>query len=122
MPGLFTHLLDIGTSHEPMCHILTSSNILSTTDVQCHVVPLINVGENVAINLITLDLVTLKVTTAQLIETFKNDQSVDNKIAILHYLLVHRNEFESVSEVSKTDYKFDDWPRTVGDFKECSHD
>jgi predicted class III extradiol MEMO1 family dioxygenase len=39
------------------------------------------------------------VTTGHLVETFKSDHSLENQLAILHYLLVHQGDFETVAEV-----------------------
>jgi hypothetical protein len=98
-PGLLTHLLDIGLAHEPCCHILmgcTLPGILSNTS---HLVPLLQYGNTVAVDLPTLDLVPLTVTTGHVVETFKCDHSLENQLAILHYFLVHQGDLETVTEV-----------------------
>ncbi|PNF19513.1 hypothetical protein B7P43_G02331 [Cryptotermes secundus] len=98
-PGLFTHLLDIGLSHEPCCHILMSCTLPGIPFYTSHLVPLLQYGNTVTVDLPSLDLIPLTVTTRHLIETFKNDHSLENQLAILHYFLVHQGDLETISEV-----------------------
>nr|CAD7576688.1 unnamed protein product [Timema californicum] len=100
-PGLFTHLLDIGLSHEPCCHILTSPHLPGMPSHITHLVPLFQTGNNVTtVDLPSLDLVSLAATTAHLVDTFRSDNSLGNRLAILHYFLVHQGDFETVGEVT----------------------
>jgi hypothetical protein len=98
-PGVFTHLLDIGLSHEPCCHILMSCTLLGIPLYTSHLVPLLQYDNTVAVDLPSLDLVPLTVTTRQLVDTFKNDSSLENQLAILHHFLVHQGDLETVAEV-----------------------
>ncbi|XP_023721304.1 protein pigeon isoform X3 [Cryptotermes secundus] len=98
-PGLFTHLLDIGLSHEPCCHILMSCTLPGIPFYTSHLVPLLQYGNTVTVDLPSLDLIPLTVTTRHLIETFKNDHSLENQLAILHYFLVHQGDLETISEL-----------------------
>lgn len=98
IPGLFTHLLDIGINHEPCCHIVTSSVVPNVEYVDLRLVPLC-CDSNLAINLNTLDIFPITVSISQLVETFKSEIHLDNKIAIIHYLIVHKNDIETVGEV-----------------------
>ncbi|GLV45117.1 pigeon [Carabus blaptoides fortunei] len=98
IPGLFTHLLDIGINHEPCCHIVTSSVVSNVEYVDLRLVPLC-CDSNLSINLNTLDVFPITVSTAQLVETFKNQMHLDNKIAIIHYLIVHKSDIETVGEL-----------------------
>ncbi|XP_067002929.2 protein pigeon [Anabrus simplex] len=94
-PGLFTHLLDIGLNHEPCCHILMGCTPYQYT----HLVPILHHGNAMTLDMPSFDLVPLIVTTQQLVDTFKQDHSLDNRIAILHYFLVHQGDTETVGEL-----------------------
>lgn len=98
IPGVFTHLLDIGINHEPCCHIVTTSIVTSENELR--LVPLC-CENNTTINLNTLDIIPITIPVSNLIDTFKSDTTLDNKISILHYLIVHRNDFDTVGEVIK---------------------
>lgn len=94
--NMFVHLLDIGISHEPGCHIVCPpfSNQAQVT----HLVPCLKWGP-IAYDSVTLDLVSLTVNKSHLMETFKSDESLDNRLGILHYFVVHLNDVESISEL-----------------------
>lgn len=99
IPEVSTHLLDIGLMHEPCCHITTKPLI---TDVELDLLclaPLLSPENSFAINLATLDLIDLKVPTSLLIETFKSDTLLENKLSILHYLILHSDDVETAYEV-----------------------
>jgi hypothetical protein len=99
VPDLFTHLLDIGLAHEACCHILMSCTLPGIPSYASHLVPLLQYDNTVTVDLPSLDLIPLTVTTGHLVETFKSDHSLENQLAILHYLLVHQGDFETVAEV-----------------------
>ncbi|XP_069681884.1 protein pigeon isoform X1 [Periplaneta americana] len=98
-PDLFTHLLDIGLAHEPCCHVLMSCTLPGIPSHTSHLVPLLQYSNTVTVDLPTLDLIQLTVTTGHLVETFKSDHSLENQLAILHYFLVHQGDLETVSEL-----------------------
>ncbi|GFG36550.1 hypothetical protein Cfor_06172 [Coptotermes formosanus] len=99
VPGLFTHLLDIGLAHEPCCHILMSCTLPGIPSYTSHLVPLLQYDNTVTVDLPSLDLIPLTVTTGHLVETFNSDHSLENQLAILHYFLVHQGDFETVAEL-----------------------
>ncbi|XP_012263330.2 protein pigeon [Athalia rosae] len=151
--GAFTHLLEIGVTHEPCCHIL-SGPLPCVPWRTSYLVPLLDLttnnpndgnnskrrrnssersralkidenfgptGTNVrtgtfintenystlisstpnplTVDLPTLDLVTLTIPVEFLIEEFRKETSLDVRLGILHYFLVHRNDPESVMEL-----------------------
>lgn len=131
--GSFTHLLEIGVTHEPCCHILAGP----LTCVPLHssyLVPLLDLSNNnstsnskngindksrgirnakvessaasvtanvnpLTVDLPTLDLVTLTISADFLIDVFRKETSVDVRLGILHYFLIHRNDAEVVAEL-----------------------
>lgn len=102
IPGYFTHLLDIGINHEPCCHIMIPKPLQKTENYLMKLVPLSN-DSDLVINLNTLEVFPLVVNNSHLIETFKKNNHLENKISIIHYLLVHLNEADVVAEVSLID-------------------
>lgn len=109
IPEVCTHLLDIGLMHEPCCHITTKPLISGVElDLLC-LTPVISPEKSYAINLATLDLVNLKVPTSLLIDTFKSDTLLENKLSILHYLILHSNDVETASEVSQLSFFFNSY-------------
>lgn len=96
IPNLYTHLLDVGLSHEPCCHIVLP-NINSENGPSLST--LIGWGPNTMIDLSTLDIVTIVVTEKELIAAFKSDISMENKISILHYFIQHECNSEAADEL-----------------------
>ncbi|CAB0042321.1 unnamed protein product [Trichogramma brassicae] len=118
VPDCFTHLLEIGLHHQPCCHILGGA--LPNVSAQSYLVPLLNLNGTksknsstsntfssllctstniLTIDLPTLDLVNLTVPNNFLIDLFKKTSSSDNRLAILHYFLTHKNDLDLASEL-----------------------
>lgn len=98
-PNIFCHLLDVGTSHEPCCHIVCPPNFHATTEQKLtYLVPCLN-WHSIAYDSATLNLIKIKVPKEHLIKTFRQDISLDNRTNIVHYFLLHSNDTDVLSEV-----------------------
>ncbi|XP_075215989.1 gamma-secretase activating protein pigeon [Lycorma delicatula] len=111
-PGLFVHLLDIGPNHEPCCHIALSSMSdvapLSSSSSSRLVKLLSNSSfyseqssiNNLLLNMTTMDVITLHVTSEHLVKAFKcEDAILENKLSILHYFLIHVGDTNLLTEL-----------------------
>lgn len=85
--------------HEPCCHITTKPLIENVDLNLLCLAPVLNPEKSFVINLATLDLIDLTVPTSLLIETFKSDTILENKLSVLHYLILHKDDTETASEV-----------------------
>lgn len=92
--GLFINLLDIGLHHEPCAHIVAQP--FTRQSNVTHLVPCFNV---ISYDSATLDLISLKIPKSHLIDTFKHDASLDNRLSIIHYFLAHYNDLEIFTEL-----------------------
>lgn len=96
IPGICLQLLDIGTMHEPCCHVTVSQNF---NNQPVSLAPLYAFGKHSALNLATFDVVNLNLTIGQLVQAFKSKTTLENKLSILHYLLLHASETEIVAQL-----------------------
>ena len=92
--GLFINLLDIGLHHEPCGHIVAQPFTRQTNVT--HLVPCFNF---ISYDSTTLDLISLQIPKSHLIETFKSDNSLDNRLSIVHYFLAHYNDLDIFTEL-----------------------
>ncbi|KAJ8933460.1 hypothetical protein NQ314_014017 [Rhamnusium bicolor] len=99
IPEVCTHLLDIGLMHEPCCHITTKPII---SNIETHLLclaPIVSEELGYVVNLATLDLIDINISTSLLVETFKTETLLENKLSILHYLILHSEETDIASEL-----------------------
>ncbi|KAM3960865.1 LOW QUALITY PROTEIN: gamma-secretase activating protein pigeon [Aphomia sociella] len=95
IPMLFTHLIDISLYHEPCCHIVLPME-------ECESGPslaLLGWGPHVMVDLNTLDVVVMTVQEKDITATFKSNTAIENKLAIMHYLIQHEGNMELAEEL-----------------------
>lgn len=98
IPGYFTHLLDIAPNHEPYCHILVPTPLVKNQNFELNLVPIFS-DNDLVMNLKTMEVFPLAVTKNHLIDSFKSESHLDNRLSIIHYLLVHMKESDVLSDV-----------------------
>ncbi|CAB3240160.1 unnamed protein product [Arctia plantaginis] len=91
IPMLYTQLIDISLHHEPCCHIIIP---MEACDSGPSLAPLLGWGTNAMVDLNTLDVVTMVVADKDLTSTFKTNTAIENKLAILHYLIQHEGNMD----------------------------
>lgn len=95
---MFTHVLDLGTEHEPCCHFVMSSP--SITDSFSKLIPLPGCPSEI-FDLSSFDVFKIEISKKDLLNAYLNRHlSIQNKLSILHYVLVHINDMDMVQEVS----------------------
>ncbi|RZF44865.1 hypothetical protein LSTR_LSTR004490 [Laodelphax striatellus] len=123
-PDVFIHMLDIGQSHEPSCHILLGNDQLAASSelASSRLVSLLHSGgngnkdvdEQLLLNLCSLHVVKLAVANRQLIDAYKRpDALLDNKLSILHYFLVHAAEPDVVAELVYLFFSYKEWVELI---------
>lgn len=98
---LYTHLIDISLHHEPCCHIVIAAEDCNSGP---SLAPILGWGPHAMVDLNTLDVVTMNVAEKDLINTFKNNNALENKLAIIHYLIQHEGNLDLAEEVSFFNY------------------
>ncbi|CAH2049918.1 unnamed protein product, partial [Iphiclides podalirius] len=96
IPMLFTHLIDISMSHEPCSHVVIP---MEQTESGPSLAPLLGWGPHAMVDLNTLDVVTMTIAEKELVATFKSDTVIENKLGIIHYLLLHEGNLELAEEL-----------------------
>lgn len=94
---LYTHLIDISLYHEPCCHIVIPMEECESGPT---LAPILGWGVHGMVDLKTLDVVTLTVADKDIAATFKSNMAIENKLAIIHYLIQHEGNMDLAEEVS----------------------
>ncbi|CAH0561891.1 unnamed protein product [Brassicogethes aeneus] len=97
--GMCTQLLDIGVMHEPCCHITIKPIITKDENYDLMLTPLVTLGDEYVVNLATLDLYDITIPTKIFVDTFKSDTLLENKLSIMHYLILHRSDIETAADL-----------------------
>ncbi|CAH1110405.1 unnamed protein product [Psylliodes chrysocephalus] len=98
VPEVCTHLLDIGLMHEPYCHIATDPLISDRDSRSLYLAPLLSADDYI-INLTNLDIIDMSILELLMVETFKSNTTLENKLSILHYFIVHLEDLGIASEL-----------------------
>lgn len=94
---LFIHVLDLGIDHEPCCHF-----VVSTPATNISISNLIHLPgtSSEVLDITSLDIYQVSVSKNQLFSSFWDvDTTIHNRLSILHYILVHKNDMEMINEV-----------------------
>ncbi|XP_044764823.1 protein pigeon [Coccinella septempunctata] len=97
IPEVCTQLLDIGIKHEPCCHVSLKPFLTETPSFMLCLAPL--AAYDNLVNIATLDVIDFEITKELLVDAFKNEQGLDNKIAIIHFLMQHLEEADTALEL-----------------------
>lgn len=92
---LFTHLIDVSLHHEPCAHIVIP---VEASESGPSLAPLLGWGAHAMVDMNTLDVVTMHVAEKDLATTFKTTP-LENKLAIIHYLIQHEGNLDLAEEV-----------------------
>ncbi|GAB6023828.1 hypothetical protein CHUAL_008569 [Chamberlinius hualienensis] len=106
LPGVFTHLLDVGLEHDPCNHVLLYGCLLPFLDSDDLVNVMINSHSNRSFSYLSCHQHEIRqysvcVTNESLLQTF---ESVDGTLAqqnIVHHLLVHFDDIENSEKLMK---------------------
>ncbi|XP_030029163.2 protein pigeon isoform X1 [Manduca sexta] len=96
IPMLYTHLIDISLYHEPCCHIVIP---VDERESGPSLAPILGWGPHAMVDLNTLDIVTVSVADKDLAATFKSNTAIENKLAIMHYLILHEGNMDLAEEL-----------------------
>ncbi|XP_045482490.1 protein pigeon [Harmonia axyridis] len=117
IPEVCIQLLDIGIKHEPCCHVSLKPFLTESPSHMLCLAPL--AAYDNLVNIATLDLIDFAITKDLLVQTFKNEEWLENKIAIIHYLLQHLDETETALELITWHAKFAlkiDWSQLLKEY------
>ncbi|VEN61282.1 unnamed protein product, partial [Callosobruchus maculatus] len=85
--------------HEPCCHVTTKPLITETETHLLYLAPIVPLEHGTVLNLANLDLISLEIPTDMLADTFKSHTLLENKLSILHYLILHSGDMDTASEL-----------------------
>lgn len=85
--------------HEPYCHIATDPLISDRDSRSLYLAPLLSADDYI-INLTNLDIIDMSILELLMVETFKSNTTLENKLSILHYFIVHLEDLGIASEVN----------------------
>lgn len=99
LPGHFIHMLDLGIGHQPCCHIMLPHRAESTE----HWFAIkTSTSSPTLLNMKTLQTYTLDISYQLLLDFFYDPNiGLYNKLSIIHYILVHMQEFDIICQVNK---------------------
>ncbi|CAH1393019.1 unnamed protein product [Nezara viridula] len=100
LPGHFIHMLDLGIGHQPCCHIMLPHRAESTE----HWFAIkISTSSSTLLNMKTLQTYTLDISYQVLLDFFYDPNiGLYNKLSIIHYILVHMQEFDIICQLLTT--------------------